>query len=115
MIMRKLIFVYNAGSGLFNSLGDSVHKLVSPETYECNLCRLTYGLTSMRDEWREFVESLDMKVEFLHKDEVLDEMKGKELPAVFLDDGKVRLLVSAKELNKAKSIDDLKEIIRKKI
>ena len=37
-----LIFVYNAKSGTLNAAIDYFHKIVSPETYDCNLCILTY-------------------------------------------------------------------------
>jgi hypothetical protein len=39
----KLLFVYNADSGLFNSIAEAAHKIVSPQTYRCDLCRITYG------------------------------------------------------------------------
>ena len=36
--MRKsIVFVYNADSGLFNMVTDTAHKMLSPDTYECNL------------------------------------------------------------------------------
>lgn len=65
-----LIFVYNADSGLFNALGDAVHKLMSPATYPCILCALTYSNVGMRREWRAFTASLEPKSELLHADEL---------------------------------------------
>ena len=44
---RSLILVYNADSGFFNALADSAHKLLSPSTYDCRLCALTYGAIQM--------------------------------------------------------------------
>lgn len=43
-----LIFVYNAKSGLISAFGDMVHKIVSPATYPCSLCALTYGAVCAR-------------------------------------------------------------------
>ncbi|NJM95354.1 MAG: GTPase, partial [Acaryochloridaceae cyanobacterium CSU_5_19] len=40
--MDRLIFVYNANSGGINTALDIAHKLLSPSTYRCNLCRLTH-------------------------------------------------------------------------
>jgi hypothetical protein len=40
-IKISLVFVYNADSGVFNTLSDIAHKIFSPETYACNLCALT--------------------------------------------------------------------------
>ena len=65
----RLIFVYNADSGLFNTMADIGHKIFSPETYSCDLCALTHGYFRERRDWRAFVESLPVPCEFLHRDE----------------------------------------------
>jgi hypothetical protein len=64
---QKLLFVYDAGSDLFNSVTDMAHKIFSPGTYECHLCALTFGKFSIKREWKLFVESLPMESGFLHK------------------------------------------------
>ena len=69
--MKKLIFIYNADSGFFNSLKDTVQKTVAPKSYDCKLCQVTFGAFSMKDDWREFINQLSIKVEFLHKDEFI--------------------------------------------
>ncbi len=83
---RKLIFVYNADSGLFNTLADMGHKIFSPSTYECRLCALTHGYFSMRKEWAEWLAGLDADLDFLHRDEFIATYPGlaAPLPAVFL-------------------------------
>ena len=43
-----LIFVYNANGGFFNGFSDYIHKLVSPKTYECSLCAITYDNLGMK-------------------------------------------------------------------
>ena len=40
---KELIFIDNAKSGLVNEMIDFAHKIVSPETYDCNLCAISYG------------------------------------------------------------------------
>ena len=40
---KELIFIYNAKSGLVNEMIDVAHKIVSPRTYDCNLCAMSYG------------------------------------------------------------------------
>ena len=82
---NPLLFVYNADSGLFNTLGDIGHKLFSPATYPCRLCAITYGVLTERAEWRAFVESLGVPCEFLHRDQFRERFPGVEiaLPAVF--------------------------------
>lgn len=81
----KLIFVYNANSGKLNALLDSAHKVVSPSTYECQLCDLTFGIFKENELWVRFRESLattnpDLKLEFLHKDEFEKQYWSKWLP-----------------------------------
>ena len=65
----KLIFVFNADSGgLFNAFKDSLHKTSRKSTYECNLCKFTYGFFGMKKEWKDFVNGLDVPVEYMKKD-----------------------------------------------
>ena len=42
ILNQNLVVVYNAKSGGLNAVLDYVHKMVSPKTYNCNLCKLTY-------------------------------------------------------------------------
>lgn len=65
----KLIFVYNANSGKLNALLDAGHKLISPSTYPCSLCALTYDTFSENSIWKNFRESSDLDMVFYHKDE----------------------------------------------
>ena len=45
----QLIFVYRANSGPTSLALDFIHKIVSPKTYSCNLCNVTYGNFSIFD------------------------------------------------------------------
>lgn len=76
----KLIFVYNATSGTVSGLLDSVHKIVSPNTYTCHLCDITYGIFSENTEWKSFREASEIEMLFLHKDEFLKQYRSKWLP-----------------------------------
>ena len=67
----SLVFVYNADSGLFNTMTDIAHKIFSPDTYSCNLCMITHDNLSMRSEWKNFIEQLDIELAFLHRDEFI--------------------------------------------
>ena len=111
----KLIFVYNADSGVFNTLSDIAHKLFSPATYQCNLCNLTHGYFKTRDQWVNFLSDLDADIEFLHRDEYLKRNgdRGVGLPAIFVEKhGELNLWVDGKILNKMQSTDELMELIR---
>lgn len=115
---RNIIFVYNADSGIFNTLTDIAHKVFAPESYSCNLCAITYGNFAMRSEWKEFLEGLDARFEFLHRDELAERygMKGVELPAIFRKHGEaLEPWISAGEINACTDIDDLKSLITGKL
>ena len=116
--MKKIIFVYNANSGLFSSLKDTIHKTVSPKTYQCSLCQITFGAFNMKEDWKEFIQKLPYEIEFLHKDE-FNKKYGKteyDFPNAFtIKNGKPDLLISDKEINSAKSIEDLKDLVKNKI
>ncbi|MCY7376717.1 MAG: hypothetical protein LH472_12225 [Pyrinomonadaceae bacterium] len=110
----KIIFVYNADSGVFNLLTDVAHKMFSPQTYACNLCAVTHSNFGMKKEWKEFLETLENPLEFLHADEFKSRYKFEEveLPAIFkLENGALNLMVAAAAINKCQSIEDLKRKI----
>ena len=109
-----LVFVYNADSGVFNTLADAAHKIFSPRTYACNLCALTHTAVRMRGEWKQFLEGLGRPLEFLHADELAARygLKGVPLPAVFTKDGGgLRVLAGADSINACRTLDELKRLI----
>jgi hypothetical protein len=113
-----LIFVYNADSSLFNSLTDFAHKIFSPQTYQCNLCAITYSASGMKKEWREFLDHFDMPMEFLHRDELKEryDTEGVPLPAIFKKNGnELETWIDAEAINACRSIDDLKQLMMSKL
>jgi hypothetical protein len=114
MNKNRLIFVYNADGGLFNTATDIAHKILSPDTYSCDLCALTHGYFSVRKNWVSFLDTLPLECDFLHR----DEFRGKytdqldELPAVFLiKDERLELLLSAQDIKQCETLDQLKQQI----
>ncbi|MBA3647638.1 MAG: hypothetical protein H0W62_03650 [Chitinophagales bacterium] len=81
---EQLIFVYNVNSDLFSTVTDFVHKILSPSTYQCKLCALTYGNFSLKQEWKAFIESLLIETVFLCKDEFGNSIKYNLLCQPFL-------------------------------
>ncbi|MDQ3367375.1 MAG: hypothetical protein M3680_18275 [Myxococcota bacterium] len=67
---RELVFVYDADSNAWSKLFDAAHKIVSPATYSCSLCTLTYGAFSMHRTWASFVGSLPHPVRFAYRDQL---------------------------------------------
>lgn len=118
MSKTRLIFVYNADSGLFNTVTDIAHKLLSPKTYECNLCSITHNIFSIKENWVKFLEELDAECEFLHKDEFLKKYPDKMVafPVIFkMQNDQPVLWIDADSINEMKSVDDLKSLILGKI
>jgi len=106
----KLILVYNADNGLFNAVTDTVHKIFSPSTYACSLCRFTYGIRGMIKAWSDYLESLDHSIEFLHRDEFRQCFGDAEvlLPMIMLQDGdQLDIVLSADEINGCSDLEDL--------
>ena len=113
-VSKHLVFVYNADSGMFNTLTDIAHKVFSPKTYECNLCAISHSYLSERSEWKEFIQELGVDCEFLHRDEFIKKYSSEEknFPVIFeLIDGELKVSLSAEQINACKSMDDLKEAI----
>lgn len=115
MTKKQLVFVYNADSGMFNTLTDIAHKVFSPQTYECNLCAISHSYLSERSEWKEFIQDLGVECEFLHRDEFLKKYSSEEknFPVIFeLQGDELKVGLSAEKINDCKSMDDLKTAIK---
>jgi len=111
----KLVFVYNADSGVFNTLSDIAHKLISPSTYQCNLCNLTHGYFTAREEWTTFLHDLDADIEFLHRDEYVNRYPNSqvEFPAIFVNSNdELKLWIDQSVIDTLKTPDALMEMIR---
>ena len=115
---KKIIFVYNADSGIVNALKDAVEKNVSPETYSCNLCAVSFGTVRMKPEWKRFIRGLPAEVEFLHRDEYTEMYGNPEtgFPAALLTSAdtpgeKPRLIISPEEMNRCKDLGEMKDLV----
>lgn len=111
----KLIFVYNADGGLVQGLLDTIHKTLSPSTYACSLCAITYGAVRIDPKWRAWLKTLPMPAVFLHKDEIARELPGLEspLPVVLASRGERReVLLDAARLKTLRDVDALIAALR---
>lgn len=117
--LPTLIFVYNAKAGILSALSDMVHKIVSPSTYPCALCALTYGPFSMRQEWRVFLSELRFAKAFLYRDEIRKELGWTDLalPAILRASGPgmPEVLVSADELAALPDLDALIALLKTRL
>lgn len=111
--MKKLIFVYNGDSGVVNGVMHYLHKRISPDTYPCDLCGMVYDGMTQNKSWLDFVKSLGIPTEFLHRDEYRKAYGSQKntWPAVLLhDDGKlVQVVLNAQDFTQLDSLDSLQE------
>ena len=115
---EKLVFIYNADSGLINAVKDYFHKRRSPETYQCNLCMQTFGAISMKKDWKSYVKNLDIPAEFLHKDEFekkYDIKNAKYNSAYYKNGSNMKLVISQEEMDAVNSLEELKGLVGKKL
>ena len=115
----RLIFVYNANSGKGNTYLESLHKMVSPSSYNCSLCRLTYGIFSEKKQWKRFRKEAQLEMEFYHKDEFTKTFKSKWLPKytfpiILLENqGELQIFLSSEKINEIENVQTLIEKIKK--
>ena len=109
-----LLMVYNSDGGLFAMVSDAVHKVVSPRTYPCSLCAITYGAVSMKLEWRRYLERLPAQVTFHHRDDFAGAWPEARfaLPAILIEnDGCLSELVSARDLDSIVTVAELTALV----
>ncbi len=113
-----LIFVYNADSGLISAFADGISKIISPQTYQCRLCRLTFGTALMKTPWREFIESLGVPVEFFHRDEFTEKYayEGARFPSAYMKRGdELSVFISQEEMDALGTLEKLMELVRRRL
>ncbi|MEL6973972.1 MAG: GTPase [Bacteroidota bacterium] len=117
---QKLIFVYNADSGKKNAVLDSLHKVFSPATYDCNLCDITYGVVGENKTWKRFRKESQNPMEFLHRDEFQKTYASKfrykfDFPIVLVEgEHGLEVLISAKELNSLQTPQALIQLLEER-
>ena len=105
---RELCFIYNAQSGAGHALMDYVHKIVSPDTYACSLCSVTYGNLGMHRSWAKYLKALPFKTRFLYKDTMPESLKETTLPAAFVViDGDWKQVINDSQMNEATTLESL--------
>ena len=82
------------------------------------MCYQTFGTFGMKEEWRQFIDSLPLKKTELHKENFQRMYKPEDmkLPVILISNGKdVQLLFSAAELNQYKSLQELITATQRKL
>ncbi|MEO5959554.1 MAG: hypothetical protein ABIR80_10585 [Opitutaceae bacterium] len=115
----RLLMVYNADEGLFNALNDWAHKFFSPETYECPLCRFTYGMTGMLAPWKTFIAHLPFPTAFIYRPvfwQMHPEMRSLPLPLILVEKaGRTEVLATAEEIKNTGGLMTLINLVQTKL
>ena len=113
----QLIFIYNVKSGVVNELVDFAHKIISPETYNCNLCAISYGAFSIKKKWSTYIEALPLKSTFTYRDKFSKKGSSNlKFPSVFLrNDAGLEEIITASEINEIKNLDQLIDLLNRKL
>jgi hypothetical protein len=97
---------------------DLAKKTVSPKTYPCKLCMVTYSGATMNKLWRQYVADLGILAVFIHKNEFVKTYPkvGIEFPAILLKTDKtIKILLSADDFKSIKDLPELMKILDEKL
>jgi len=118
--MKKIVFVYNAKSGLWNKVFDGAHKIISPSTYSCTLCKITHGNFNEHQLWKGFRKNTDVPFVFMYKDEFLNKYSRKiddqdiQFPVVLEKTNDVfKIILNRQEIESMVSLEELITSIKK--
>ena len=108
----NLVFVYNADASLSSLLTEVAHKLFAPESFECSLCELTYGVVRQKKSWVNFLHTLPCQYEFYLRNRFIKKFPAYAedvFPCVYSrqNDERLELLVSAEQINSLTSVEQL--------
>ncbi len=115
---RLLIFVFNCDRGNLSALKDYSQKQSDDMVPGCNLLTLISSPVGIKKGWKRYIQELKIPARFLHHDEYEEEFGAllTPLPAVFLHSQKTRsLFISADELSRIQSVDDLMILVNQKL
>ena len=109
----KLLFVYNADSGVVNTVKDIGHKLFSPQTYDCFLCSLTHGTFRENPDWKAFRQDSASEMTFLHRDEFERQYDMHlDYPAILKRNDSLDVVIARDQLASFSSLDNLIDAVR---
>lgn len=110
--VTTLIFVYRAERGIFNAVSHTMHRVLSPETYECRLCQFTFSAVGMLRPWKDFLDSRPEAKLFYHRKEFESAYPTikEELPLILrMEAGKpeLEILLGRSEIENCANVDEL--------
>lgn len=113
----ELFFVYNANKGLANKVMDGLHKVVSPSTYACDLCAITYGPVSMRKQWKAFLDASKVPTRFYYTNNIPEEFDlNWEYPVVLrYENSSVSCILDRQDFAAINDLDEFIVLLKQKV
>ncbi len=116
----KLIFAYNATDNFWVKKIDVAHKIISPATYSCNLCKLTHGAFFEKELWANFKNTAVIDMEFLYKEAFFKrfpDFENTKLPVVLIESSSAPSFefITANEFEGIASLPQLIQIIKQRL
>ncbi len=112
--------MYNTKSDVWTKYWNNIHKIISPETYPCSLCRLTHNNFSEKKKWKDFRKNTHFDFLFMYKNEFLELYSGNNFknikyPIVFEKETKdLKVVLDAEKLASIITVGQLIEFLQKK-
>ena len=110
-MIEEIIFIYNAKSGLFNAFLDWSHKIISPKTYKCNLCSITYNNFGKEKKWKDFLKNINIQTHFYYIDHLKEldfVIETNELPCIFIKKNKeYKLIINSDQMDTFNNVEEL--------
>jgi hypothetical protein len=117
--VTALNFVYNADAGIAAGIMDSIHKVVSPDTYACDLCAITHGLARMNPKWKAWLKTLPFPTRVYHRPDfraTYPAMGDVALPLVLVErGGQPQVLIAAEDFAGVDGVDALIALIEHRL
>lgn len=108
----EIQFIYNAKGNWANSIFDLAHKIISPDTYECNLCKITHDAFTESKKFKELKQKY--RITLWHIDDYeLKHQKETSYPTIIFRDASDKEInrITTETINRINTVDELEEII----
>ncbi len=106
-----LQFIYNAQSGKAHALFDIAHKLISPQTYSCDLCQITHDTFKENAEFTALKASHPIELFHIDEYEALYPAEAHYPVIVVRRDNEIVDRVSREQIGQLKSVADLRTLL----
>jgi hypothetical protein len=104
-------FIYNAQSGKLHALFDIAHKVLSPQTYSCDLCQLTHDAFSENAEFTALKSQHPIELFHIDEYEVRYPAEDHYPVIVVRRNDEIVQRVSRERIGELRSVGDLKSLV----